>query len=234
MERSRAYGRLDTRFDEVRTLLKLCSSPESSQQTRRVAADGALLRGALVLLCSHLEGFFEELIEDTLRSFNFLAPTIAQIPLAIRKRQVTHRLRLDLPPDLEQDWLGLRECVEHPLLHDDHSCLPGSRRIDSDLHIKSFTNPGSKEIERLMTSIGISRCWTIIEKQLGRHGRDTVDAVVNRRNQIAHGNLESSVSRPDVEDYISVLERVCVEFDAGIGQHITTCTGNANPWSAIE
>ena len=86
-----------------------------------------------------------------------------------------------------------------------------------------------------MSSIGVSECWTVVAKTLGsRHGADTIDAVVNRRNQIAHGNLESSVSRPDVEEYIAVLERVCGEFDAVVGQHLASSTGNPDPWGALS
>ena len=233
MERSRAYLRLAERFGEVRTLLELCSSPETDAQTRRTVAgkDAALLRGALVLLCSHLEGFFEELIEDALHAFDLLAPTVASIPLAIRKKQVTYRLRLTEPADLDRDWRGLLECAAHPLLRDDHPCLPGTRKIDSELHIRGFANPGTGEIDWLMASIGVSECWPVVAKKLGgRHGADTVNAVVNRRNQIAHGNLESSVARSDVEEYVAVLEMVCDQFDTVVGHHVASCTGNSDPW----
>src|SRR4051812_16955291 len=96
MERSRAYCRLTERFDEVRLLLGLCSSPDTEPNAHRSAAgkDAALLRGALVLLCSHLEGFFEDLIEEALRVFNFQAPKVTAIPLTIRQKQVTYRLRM--------------------------------------------------------------------------------------------------------------------------------------------
>jgi hypothetical protein len=232
---SRAYLRLAERFGEVRTLLGLCSSVETEQKGRRAAAsaDAALLRGALVLLCSHLEGFFEDLVEDTLRAFNLLAPTVASIPLAIRKKQVTYKLRLAEPPNLDRDWHGLLECVSHPLLRDDHPCLPGARDIDSDLHIKGFANPGTGEVEWLMASIGVTECWTIVADRLGnRRGADTVNAVVNRRNQIAHGNLESSVARPDVEDYVAVLELVCGVFDTVVELHLASYTGIPDPWDS--
>src|SRR5260370_18960324 len=215
VQHSRAYLRLAERFGEVRTLLELCSSPEMDSQTRRSVAgkDAALLRGALVLLCSHLEGFFEELIEDALHGFDLLAPTVAAIPLAIRKKQVIYRLRLAEPADLDRDWRRLLECVAHPLLQDDHPCLPGTRKIDSELHIKGFANPGTSEIDWLMASIGVSECWPLVAKKLGgRHGADTVNAVVNRRNQIAHRNLQSPVARTALAEYGAVLEMVVREI----------------------
>lgn len=226
--------RLAERFGEVWTLLGLCSSPETDTQTRRIAVgkDAALLRGALVLLCSHLEGFFEDLIEEALRAFDFLAPTVAAIPLAIRKKQVTSGLSLTNSSDPDRDWRVLLDCVAHPLLRDDHPCSPGSRRIDSDLHIKGFASPGTGEVNKLMASIGLIECWGIVAEKFGsRRGAYTVDAVVNRRNQIAHGNLESSVSRSDVEEYVVVLEKVCGQFDTLVGEHLASSTGSLDPWA---
>jgi hypothetical protein len=84
-----------------------------------------------------------------------------------------------------------------------------------------------------MTYIGVSDCWTIVAHRLGnRLGRGTVDTVVNRRNQIAHGDLESSVSRPDVDAYVNILESVCGEFDVVVGEHVRSCTDNSDPWVA--
>jgi len=83
-----------------------------------------------------------------------------------------------------------------------------------------------------MASIGVIECWQVVANKLGgRHGADTVNAVVNRRNQIAHGNLESSVARSDVEDYVAVLEMVCDQFDIVVGHHLASCTGNSDPWA---
>jgi hypothetical protein len=234
VERSRAYTRLAERFGEVRTLLGLCSSPETDPQVHRSAAskDAALLRGALVLLCSHLEGFFEDLMEDSLRAFNLRAPNVKAIPMVIRQKQVTHRLRTAEAADSERDWHRLLECIGHPLLRDDDPCSPGDRKIDPELHIKGFASPGTSEIDKLMASIGVVESWAIVTAELGnKRGADTVNAVVNRRNQIAHGNLESSVSRPDVEGYINVLELVCEKFDAIVGRHLASCIDDPNPWS---
>jgi hypothetical protein len=236
VERSRAYVRLAERFGEVRTLLDLCSSPETDPHKRRAAAnaDAAILRGALVLLCSHLEGFFEDLVSEALRAFDCLAPTVATIPLAIRKRQILYRLRGVVPPNSNPDWERLLECLTHPLLQDDHPCSPGARKIDSDLHVGGFASPGSSEVDGLMASIGVSECWVVVAERIGnRLGKATVDAVVNRRNQIAHGDLESSVSRSDVEEYVNTLELVCSEFDAVVGEHIAFCTGRSDPWTLL-
>jgi hypothetical protein len=156
-----------------------------SQIRRTVAGrDAALLRGALVLLCSHLEGFFEELIEDALHAFDLLAPTVAAIPLAIRQKQVTYRLRLAEPADLDRDWRRLLECVAHPLLQDDHPCLPGTRKIDSELHIKGFANPGTGEIDWLMASIGVSECWARRQK-------------ARRQTRRGHGQCRCQPAQPD-------------------------------------
>jgi hypothetical protein len=236
MSRSRAHARLGQRFGEVRTLLGLCSSPETDPHAHRIAAgvDAAPLRGALVLLCSHLEGFFEDLVEEALLTLNFHAPDVRSIPLVIRQRQVTAKLRMTPLPDTERDWSGLLECVNHPLLRDDDSCSPGTRNIDSELHVRGFANPGTGEIDKLMASIGATDSWLAVTAEYGnKGGADTVNAVVNRRNQIAHGNLESSVSRLDVEEYVTVLELVCVLFDGLVGRHLASCISHADPWSVV-
>jgi hypothetical protein len=176
--------------------------------------------------------FFEDLTEDALQAFDYLAPTIAAIPLAVRQRQTAHKLRLGSQTDLNRDWATLLECMASPLIRDDHPSPPGARCINPELHTKGFANPSTREIQSLMATIGIKDCWEVLEDKLGSRAKlGAIDAVVHRRNQIAHGNLDSWVSRLDVEGYIDLIQAVCDAFDVMVGEYITSCTESQSPWN---
>jgi hypothetical protein len=42
-----------------------------------------------------------------------------------------------------------------------------------------------------------------------------------------------TVARIDVENYVSVLEAVCGEFDHLVGHHLTSCAGSPDPWAGL-
>lgn len=86
-----------------------------------------------------------------------------------------------------------------------------------------------------MATIGIKDCWAVLGSSLGSKAKlAAIDAVVHRRNQIAHGNLDSWVSRLDVESYVELLQAVCDAFDVMISNYIASYTGCMSPWNSLN
>ena len=65
---SSAFKKFGDRILEVKRLHSLCTREDEDYRIKKSNAerDEALLRGAHVLLCSHLEGYFEDLISDVI------------------------------------------------------------------------------------------------------------------------------------------------------------------------
>jgi hypothetical protein len=232
---SPALRKLAERLSEVELLLSLCSPADVSLKELTAAAprDSALLRGALVLLCSHLEGYFEDLVSDALAAYQQLAEKVGQVPTDIRARQVIGKPERWSNSDSLRRWEILQECMGHALIQADADLR--ERAIDAALHIHGFANPGTGEIESLFKTIGISDVWEqFATLEADRLVQATTDAIVNRRNQIAHGNLESTVTRSDVELYITRTRRLAEVMDVVVENEIAERLGKGEIWELVE
>ena len=82
-----------------------------------VARDEALLRGAHVLLCSHLEGFFEDLIADLIQTYDVLASQVSALPEKLRAWQVIGIASKWETKDPTKRWETAQQCARHPLVN---------------------------------------------------------------------------------------------------------------------
>jgi hypothetical protein len=106
----------------------------------------ALLRGALVLLCSHIEGYFEELIGDVIFALDTRVQTAARLPDAIRARQVLGDSSKWNNSGYTERWKLVREYAASPLFDDAAAHVPG--QLDAGLHTDGFANPGTRGDQR--------------------------------------------------------------------------------------
>jgi len=88
---SGAFIKFGLRILEVRRLLSICTPEDADYRIKKdnVERDEALLRGAHVLLCSHLEGYFEDLVSNLIDAYDHLASHVALLPEELRAHQVT-------------------------------------------------------------------------------------------------------------------------------------------------
>ena len=104
-----------------------------------------------------------------------------------------------------------------------------------ELHTKGFANPGTTEIESLFKTIGITQVWDEFARlEPDMLVKSSVDAIVNRRNQIAHGNLESTVTRADVETYLTRAQRLAEIMDQLVDLHICSRLSISNVWTLLQ
>jgi hypothetical protein len=83
---SAAFTKFGLRMLEVKRLLSLCTPEDADYRVKKenVARDDALLRGAHVLLCSHLEGYFEDFISDLIDAYDTLTTQVTLLPSCLR------------------------------------------------------------------------------------------------------------------------------------------------------
>jgi hypothetical protein len=220
---------------EVKRLLSLCVPDNADYRVKmeNTARDEALLRGAHVLLCSHLEGYFEDLISDVVEAYDGLVDQINLLPEKLRAHQVMGAASKWEVKDPEKRWQFIQEWAVHPLVRLDgkkaRSCL------EADLHIKGFANPGTGEIRDLFATVGILDVWTSFKLlEPDQVVISTVDSIVNRRNQIAHGKADATITLTDAQLYVQRAERIAEIFSQIVTNEINKQLALQDCWTALE
>lgn len=158
---SGAFTKFALRILEVKRLLSLCTPENADYRIKKdnVERDDALLRGAHVLLCSHIEGYFEDLVSDLIAAYDHLASHVALLPDELRAQQVTGGSSKWELKDPHKRWQTVQAWSVHPLIQSDAEKPVGW--MEASLHIDGFSNPGSNEIESLFRTVGISDIWAL-------------------------------------------------------------------------
>ncbi len=229
-----AYLTFRSRLREVGTLRSLCVSEDVAPRERPRARqiNDAACRAALVLLCAHMEGFFEQLINDVLAFHELNGTRIGSMPLRLRITQVWHYLALNQASIDEKKWSALQKIKTSKMIDERITCTPGT--LDVELHTKGFANPGSNEVESLFATVGLFMVWEWVDKDLNtRRSYDALDALVARRHPIAHGDQGAKATPQDVLRYIIEMKRLTAAFDRIVGRWLTDTFAVADPWSLL-
>ena len=232
---SGAFTKFALRILEVKRLLSLCTPEDADYRIKKdnVERDDALLRGSHVLLCSHLEGYFEDLVSDLITAYDHLASHVALLPEELRAQQVTGGSSKWEIKDPRKRWQTVQAWSTHPLIQSDAEKPIGC--MEASLHIDGFSNPGSNEIESLFRTVGIPEIWDSFRAiEPNQLIFQTVNAIVHRRNQIAHGNADATITLSDANLYVQRAERIAEVFEQLIFFEINYRLTFQDCWSALE
>jgi hypothetical protein len=214
---------------EVGTLISLSKSKEVTAKSREI--NECLSRASTLLLCSHIESFFEDLIVDIIEFHEKNQTTIAMLPLKLKVIQTVRKPLLE-SLSTEKKWKIIEGISQSLFADDTNKCQLGL--FDPALHLKGFASPGSGAIENLFDGIGIHNIWSIVEQKTTNTSlRRSLDAFVSRRNSITHG---ASADKPTIEDvriYICDLCEIVRIFDSIVDRHLIDNFNIKDPWLII-
>lgn len=231
---SSAFAKFALRILEVKRLLSLCTPEDADYRIKKdnIERDDALLRGAHVLLCSHLEGYFEDLISDLISAYDHLASHVALLPDELRAQQVTGSSSKWDVKDPRKRWQTVQAWSAHPLIQSDAEKPIGC--MEASLHIDGFSNPGSNEIESLFKTVGMPDIWRSFRTLEPNHLIfQSLNAIVLRRNQIAHGNADATITLSDANLYVQRAERIAEVFEELISTEINYRLTFQDCWNAL-
>jgi RiboL-PSP-HEPN len=192
-----------TNLKEVGTLISLCEMRENKPIHR--IRNESLCRSSLVLLCSHMESFFESLIVDILQFHESNQTPVTKLPDQLRVSQVWKDFSTMASANSGKKLEYLIAIKDNILVDNLQVCVSGS--FDSDLNTKGFASPGSKEVEKLFNTVGIERIWDVVKTKTGNETlKNSLNGFVLRRHNIAHGN---SGDRPAINDVTSKIKDMC-------------------------
>ncbi|MFI2662460.1 MAE_28990/MAE_18760 family HEPN-like nuclease [Micromonospora carbonacea] len=226
---SNALSDLGGRLDEVRVLSKL--DPARTGDTSQPATSNAINRGCIVLLCSHLEGFLEDLAIESLDALASFQAPVAQLPLILRALHVEDHLK-ELEPIKDRKARAPR--IEKMFADEGGFWTFGSQISTTMLRPKTvcsqMSNPGSKEVRQFLDLLGVD-----IEGHLRETGSlsllHRINGLVGNRNSIAHGERGVNPTSGDVDTYLTLVEDLSREIDSALANAVKgICSLAQLPW----
>jgi RiboL-PSP-HEPN len=214
---SPAFKGFQENLEEIKTIMSLFEIDTGDLRKRLV--NESLCRAALVLLCSHVENFFETLITDILVFHELNETPISKLPEKLKVSQVlkvSDSLNSSYPGD---KWKLIQIVRSNKFADDAEKCNLGD--FDQDIQIKGFASPGSKEVELLFSNVGINKVWEIIEKKSSSSRlKLALNGFVNRRHNIAHGNAGDKPTPDDIKSTIVDMDNLLKIFNLIVVEYL--------------
>ena len=211
-----AYSHLIVRLAEVEMLNRLATSYERKDAVNHRKEINALARGAVVLLCSHVEAYIRELGEIALDSM--YEKNISRSNLASR---VYHHISKDLLDEVRSTHDPGRvadkifEFIDSDLKYWSKSG-PFPAPVPTDRFSRGFGSPAFNKIRKYFNRFGYDDYQRDLVVCLRANFQQTitmVDHLVDTRNKIAHGDLDASKTPSEIEDFVSITKSFCRSTD---------------------
>ncbi len=215
---------------EVGTLISLSYINETTPKQRDI--NECLSRASMLLLCSHIESFFEGLIVDILSFHENNQTPVNILPTPLKVTQILSKPLLDsLSP--EKKWKILEAISQNLLTDENQKCRQGI--FQEKLHLNGFASPGSSNVENLFKGIGISSIWSLVEQRAGNeNSKIRLNVFVSRRNNITHGSSDDKPTIDDVRNYIRDMCLVVKIFNSIVTEYLIDNFNVEDPWENIS
>jgi RiboL-PSP-HEPN len=228
--RSPALLKFWTNLREVGTLISLSYINETSPKQRDI--NECLSRASMLLLCSHVESFFEGLIVDILSFHENNQTPVNILPTPLKVTQILSKPLLDTLSH-EKKWKILEEISQNLLIDENQKCSQGI--FQEKLHLNGFASPGSGNVENLFKGVGISCIWNLVEQKAGNENpKIRLNVFVSRRNNITHGSSGDKPTIGDVRNYICDMCMIVKIFNSIVTEYLINNFNVEDPWENIS
>lgn len=214
---TKAYSDWIVRSREVGRLIRLA---KASVRRRAIDDANSLYRASVVLLCSHMEGYVEDLAEVALE--RVFARSYKKSGLELRFRYYLSRDVLDALRDTRDPDKIARTVVRLFARDSDIWANDGPYSVepDTDRFVSGFSSPSFRKIKSFVRRFGYDAYSLDIGRLLGaNHSACTnmIDHIVEQRNLFAHGR-EGEVGTPaDVESMLRIVSEFFRATDSVVG-----------------
>jgi RiboL-PSP-HEPN len=197
--------------------------------TKQTEINESLARSCILLLCSHIESFFEDSIVDILTFHEYNNTPMNNLPDRLK---VVQTLRKPLTDSLGSDkkWKIIEGISQSPFTGIGNKCCQGI--FDASLHLKGFASPGSENVNDLFKDVGIDNIWELVENKVNTNRfKKNLNNFVNRRNNITHGSAADKPTIENVREYVKDLCAIAVVFNDILTEYLKNNFNIENPWS---
>ena len=212
-----AYSSFVARLNEVEILRQSALTKERKDPIILRTEIDALCRGAIVLLCAHLEAYIKELGEVALTNMH-----VKSVPRTTLAAQFYYHISKDILDEVmntaHPDRIAnkLFNFLQTDLQYWDRTG-PFPQPLPADRFNKGFSNPAFEKIRAYFNRFGYSDYRRDLARTLRANYQPTVTMVnhlVDTRNKIAHGDPAASKTPRDVRDMITIIRAYCISTDA--------------------
>ncbi|MGA7776979.1 MAG: MAE_28990/MAE_18760 family HEPN-like nuclease [Paraburkholderia sp.] len=211
-----AYQALQGRLVEVEILLRSAARKERRSPINSRHEINALCRGAIVLLCAHLEAYVKELGElaiDSLHVNSVPRKKIASQFFFHISKNFIEELRETGDPEKSAEKIFLFLESDADLWSRD---APFPRPVPVDRFNRGFANPAFSKIQSYFGRFGYVVYGNQLAARMRAHympTRNMVDHLVDTRNKIAHGDPLATKTPSDVTTMIKIVKDFCRATD---------------------
>ena len=221
-----AYSSFVLRIDEVEILRYSAGVKEKSDPIKMGSEINALCRGAVVLLCGHLEAYIKELGEVALNSIHSKA--VSRNDLALQFYYHISKDILDEVKDTNDPSKIANKLFD--FLQSDYDLWgrtgPFPCPIPVDRFNKGFSNPAFGKVSAYFNRFGYLDYKKDVAHRLQADYNATVnmvDHLVDTRNRIAHGDPAATKTPSDVKDMVKLIRTYCLATDAVFASWCKRC-----------
>jgi len=223
---------LEARLSEVRSLAQLDPARAGFALSRaQITVSNAINRSCVVLLSAHLEGFLESVVVDAVDAWVSHQTKIGRLPLHLRAAHVdgeVKQMASVTDPEKRLDRLE-RLFRDHAHWWLDNQPL-ANNQVDLAIVLGKMSNPNARAIRAFLLLIGVQ-----IDDYLSDSGASGLmaraTALVDLRNQIAHGGQDATTTFVDLDAYLMDIETLCAEISRAAAIAVQqTCELATLPW----
>jgi hypothetical protein len=178
--------------------------------------ENAIHRASIVMLCSHVEGYVEDILEEFVGNIKSIGATSSNIPCALK----VELCRPGLILLNNNDHNVLRERIPE-FIEKYEEFWFSAERIQPELFPEfekkdwQMGNPWPDAIDAYLKRIGIEGFWDETNSTV----KGDLDTLVQKRNLIAHGHFQATATHDDIKRYIISIVRLVKLLDRRIETH---------------
>lgn len=220
--------RLDSGLTEVRALL--AANPAPGPSFPRLDVIRAIGRSAVVLTVSHLEAYLHNLTEEAVLFLAESCESGIDVPLRLRLRHSARPLE-----DAAKKGWEHRETILIQLFDIERalwtSGVSMAQPLDHERLLGALKTPRSKPLIRYFRDWGIDDIFTEITRKptTRKEMYLRIDELGEKRNLIAHGDLNAQATAGDVKRYVEAVSAFCRRVDRVMSRRLERICGD-RPW----
>lgn len=227
---SYALAELRQAISEIEALQKANPSPQSHHQLTRPEVTRAIGRAEVVLLCSHYERYIRSINQEAMEHAVAVGVTGDQLPEIIRLRHSDEAIGRLAATQWNNRSQQLRTFAseEAPLWWARSTVTS----LDHERILRWMKTPSCKDVRRFYEMWGVPDIFKAITRKQStlRDFLLRLDELVEKRNNIAHGDMTVEATHLDVWRYRAAVRDFATRADKVMSRHLRNLFVGGAPW----